>query len=377
MKINCTLLYYSRSKDIDLIIDFGDGTIKNYTNLEDYNIKTLNYFGPLIPSYLTKQHPFVTTGKYLLKNTEFHFDSYINGFELYSLQTCDSCISISIVSFEDKCALEQNCSTNNSMSIKLESDEWLFDLDDGNNVLRLKNWELVNKGSMVLIQLNSNARIAYDISGLAKISDYSISPNFISKLNPILNYQIYFNVFLAKKYSQVEFYFSHEYLNYGLYNVTLRSEFSELTTEILIPKSKYKKMNKNYSILFLLEHFLDAICINSGDTLDKKVNCRVTASTLNRKEEFFIIYPNGSISQHNFNQAKHIFYFGHQVPQNELSEDDLLTASGAFVLPSTEFQFDSFIIGFEAYAIENGTIEIFVIIYFYLFKFFRSVFFSY
>ncbi|RNA23113.1 hypothetical protein BpHYR1_038270 [Brachionus plicatilis] len=341
--VNCSLLFYSRSSDIDLSIDFGDGTFKKFDYLKEYNIKVVNYVGPLIPHSLSNQHPYLTTGKYLLKNTEFQFDSLVNGFELYSLARCTSCVSISIVSFENKCIFEQTCGNNISLVIRYVSDEWLFDVTSGYNILKLKEWVLVNKHSMVMIKLDSTAKVAYDISGLARESDYSISSNLISRLNPILNYQIFLNVFLAKKYSQVDFSFTHQYLRYGFYNITLTSASSKLETEILITKKQ----------------FLDAYCTNSGNTLDKTVHCKATAFTLSSNDEFSISYPNGSTSFHNFSQSKTIDYFGSEVPKNELGEN-LPTSSGTFVLPLTEFKFDSFILGLEFYAANAGEIQIFI-----------------
>ena len=77
-------------------------------------------------------------------------------------------------------------------------------------------------------------------------------------------------------------------------------------------------------------------------------------------DQISINLPNGSSNIHKLDQAKYVSYFGSDVPLYNIPDSELETSSGTFILPLTEFKFDANVIGFEFYALNPGTVTLYV-----------------
>ncbi|RNA19749.1 polycystic kidney disease 1-like 2 [Brachionus plicatilis] len=279
-------------------------------------------------------------GMFIPTNTEFMFDTKITGFELFALD--EGSIHIQIVFFES-CETKDTCSSlliNNMESIENFKINKSFSINAnfGYNKILFdpENYYPVRKGQMVFIKTTKMNQIAIDKS--AKYSYYFLSDSKLAKLS----FSFYFNVLIDSSY----YFYSQAFVI--PFNKKFNFDITEKIDDYVI--TRYFNISK--------KQYLDVFCRNSNRTLNNQINCTIMAASINFVDNLSIennsqeIFTNKSIS-----------HYGTKLSNISIFSMQSSSYCGNFILPNTEFKFDSLLNGFELYTTKNGSLNI-TIIYF-------------
>lgn len=95
--------------------------------------------------------------------------------------------------------------------------------------------------------------------------------------------------------------------------------------------------------------------------LNNQINCSVLALSQNKNDSIFLNFNNEANNYSFYMTDKIINYFGLYDRYSFIEEEISISLTGHFLLLSTEFKFDSLLVGFELYAIKPGNLSLYVI----------------
>lgn len=106
---------------------------------------------------------------------------------------------------------------------------------------------------------------------------------------------------------------------------------------------------------------MDINCPNLNIKLNNQINCSVLALSQNKNDSFNLQFDDEAENYLFHSTDRNINYFGLYDRYNLMEEEISTYFTGNFLLLSTEFKFDSFLVGFELYAINPGNLSLYVI----------------
>lgn len=172
-----------------------------------------------------------------MPNTEFKFDSHLNGFELQSNKI--GSLNISIVEFNQK-PLGDSASNLISNSKYLPDfkliDKFDFQLQKGFNKLDLGYSIKIPKGSLILIETFEENLLTIDTSNNFLYSDYFVNQSELIRLDVKQNWRFYFSCVIDEQFYLNYFDFSQIYsmnasLNFKQFSLIVKLNENDLTLE--------------------------------------------------------------------------------------------------------------------------------------------------
>ncbi|CAF0822012.1 unnamed protein product [Brachionus calyciflorus] len=333
--LKCLFYATGQQSNTTVKIDFGDGHYKTYVIKNSLN----SHIGGEIP-FLEFKSTLSFGGRLLLINTEAKFSSILYGIRFIASNS--GSIFFQIVSFGSICGNLKSCSEYLSLNRNTNGMYNLYSstlvVKKGLNVIMFENAIKLPKGSIILVDMtSSNIRLLCDESGSVPYSDFSINQSVLNMLYPSRNLKIYFNLLIENEFYETIHHFEYNYKQRKNYKL------------IGIIKDNNKQISQ--TIQFKKKQFLDIYCRNSNKTIDYKIHCYLIMLSQDLDDSV-------ELDDNIFNFTGKIFnFFGIESPDfNYTIETTNLT--GSFVLPNTEFKFDTDFIGFETFAVNTGLLTI-------------------
>ena len=241
--ISCILIMSSHSQLESFTVNYGDSLM----DTSDFNGILVSYFGVGLPynyTNITDNNNILLSGKYLLINSEFQFDSELVGFEFICNSPGD--VIIHVVSFNDQCGgIYDSCAfliTNKTslLDYKILHTFTYNAASVGFNTFEFDIPIRIPKGSMIIIDTTSGSSLSTNTDENNIYSDYKIiNQNSIEPINKTINSRFYFNSKIVSPYYTNTYKFLHQYSIFGNYNVTIKfdNQSSSLITRYLYLKN--------------------------------------------------------------------------------------------------------------------------------------------
>lgn len=110
-------------------------------------------------------------------------------------------------------------------------------------------------------------------------------------------------------------------------------------------------------------------CSNTNSTLSRTIDCSLLTITTDKNDGINVYKEDGTFDSYNISSRQARAYLGNYDGRANITSPVTTSKTGYFVLPHLEFKFDTYITGFEVYAVNPG------LIYFYVKKFLSLFFF--
>ncbi|CAF1110527.1 unnamed protein product, partial [Brachionus calyciflorus] len=285
-------------------------------------------------------------GNFILPNTEFKFDSDLNGFELYAAES--GLIIISLISFNFEI---QNDTTAylliNSPNVPSynETHKFSYILSQGYNKISLDYSINIKKGQMVMIWTNMPNLLAVDITNDLLYSDYYLNNSKLYKLHVVNNWRFYLNCLIDQKY----------YLSYMDFSKVFDLDWNLEVKEYFI-NVRFNQSTESINRSFYLSNlkYGEFECFNSNETIENRLKC--SAVLIFQKQNQKILLNKGDCNSLDLTTSG-TFYDGYG--SNKLVNYSFLelpntTLSRHFLLSDTIIKFDASLIGFEFVALNSG-----------------------
>ncbi|CAF0899284.1 unnamed protein product, partial [Brachionus calyciflorus] len=339
--INCAAEMVSQSKIVE--VDFGDCSKGNITNVPEF----FDGFGVKIPeNFTTPINPEDATElTFLLTNTEFLFDSKLIGFEFYASAIGSFTLILNKMSNCGTGTLIGRCGKylENARSISSTPIAyWYLDSTTlGRNIVWLNMPYDVIKGSLFHIHFSGLGRISLDNSTDKYFQDYNINGTIITKIEEDKKFKFLFKALTTHGYfHSYDKSFNKTYAFNGYYDVFLLGT----TKRVYVPKSI------SYQNLELICNTVKSFTLECGLYIISRVKSNSILIDYGDCQKPDLIKTTGS---------NYLEYFG---PNLDSDFDSNITFNfqneSSFLLLNNEFKFESNLIGFEMYAINNGSIDI-------------------
>ncbi|CAF0710218.1 unnamed protein product [Brachionus calyciflorus] len=336
--LDCFINCVSQVNETELFTYYNNDYAIEYSS-----IQKINYFGtPIYDLSNTSYDPIFST--YLLINSEFLFDSIMTGIATKALN--EGKIEIYLMEFGDMCYdRNSSCGSVISSDLKRPSN---YTLKFISVIFLRKNIQVydlpttfVRKGSMIVLNFTNNL-ISLDTNENILYSDLYFSEKnlyFIGSKKTRFIFQVLINS------------------NYYLTLVKFTTKFENETLESLNLVARINQDQKIYKSIKIKDYgqSLDMRC----SSYDLSVNCFIFAFSYTLDGMIELRYSNKTLSVFSIDGLINSFY-GKSFQEMKLVKLQNLNNS-YYILPSTEFKLDSNLIGFEIFALNNGTLNIDII----------------
>ncbi|RNA44723.1 Location of vulva defective 1 [Brachionus plicatilis] len=298
-----------------------------------------------VPQQIVNPVMFDAYGYYALPLTEFKFETTLIGVEIYSLKPIAATLWIYIDTY-DTCGETISClkwisESGSSYTYSSRVNVQNFITSFGYNRHILSTERKVNKGQMVVIWVDFP--IAIDTTNDYLNSDYLVSSQAI-KINNKYNWRFYINALIKNYYYVNYFYFNQSFEpknsdNVNTYDVAATFIDSNITVTKSINVTNVKKINFD--------------CPNSNRTSKNTLNCVGEILTTDLSTNILVDYGDCNSGSLSFD-AEFSDGFGVRLPEMIDPIVPLTSISTEFILPNTEFKFDTILAGFEYYVSAIG-----------------------
>ncbi|CAF0951627.1 unnamed protein product, partial [Brachionus calyciflorus] len=194
-RLGCYVIATSMNKTDTLLLPSENLTVS-------FQNETVDYFGNYDRSKnITNIVSTTLTGLFLLTNTEFYFDAYSYGFEIFAADSGNI-----VLEFVNSCG--QQCVDSiisNYPSYKYSKTGFCsltVDVKKGYNKINNTQQCWIKKGQIVLLSTSKPGIVAINITESEIVSDFNIQfyPTTIQKINPYKNSRFYVNALIDRSY---------------------------------------------------------------------------------------------------------------------------------------------------------------------------------
>ncbi|RNA23122.1 Tetratricopeptide repeat 28 [Brachionus plicatilis] len=343
LEVKCHITGVSLARDTEFLVtgdsNFIEYSINKTAVVDFFGIDFLNY--NVVESNLYRP----MSSEYILLNTEFLFDAYMIGFRVHALTS--GLLYARIVEFGDICK-----EANSSCASTFKTDTILQNLNpklifyqyiSKNDDIFYLDKRYVKKGSMILLRFTDNL-VGYEENGDHIYSDMYLYGSQVYPILPNTKFRFIFNVIIDLKY----------YLTNIEFSIMIQKRKEKDTLTALIKSKDLKEsLTKNFEIIEKRQ-FLDLRCASSNFTID----CEIIAVSFSKDDSVEILNGNQLINIIPVGDQI-ISYFGIEFSQKLSAKYE--TPKKFFILSSSEFKFDSSLIGFEIYAKKGYSQELNII----------------
>ncbi|CAF0992659.1 unnamed protein product [Brachionus calyciflorus] len=285
-------------------------------------------------------------------NNELKFDSVILGFEINVQYAGILKIDALYFDFCDEGVFgSKNFIDSYNLSNYRNLSSESYNVGAGYNKIFPKKAINLKKGTIFSIEIIAHSYLGIDSKCDSIYSDFYELSGMLYKIDKIKNCRLLFNVLTEQFYYESINFFNHTFDQIGTYYFTINS-------------LNETKFDSNYTFDITSKSSIGIICPKETKFFST-INCSIIAVTTEKSDLFAIIESNKSTI---FNHASDLrSFFGNNFSMLNLNIQKQSDLNGYFILPSTEFEFDSFLLGFEFLASSKiAQIRIFVNIFSYL-----------